>query len=150
MLTPMPKHTFDNDLSLNLKNVYRSRPFRAAINNILTMYVCFGIIIIFLQGLNLKSITSLGGLLLVCTRGIIGTRPFAGCLSLQHCQMCFGWGVGGAPVKGSTGTYLLSCKMIFCLFKRYCECVRGGISDLRVIKIWAHITQGLCTWETSR
>lgn len=45
-------------------------------------------------------------------------------------------------VKRSTGTYLLSCKMIFCLLERYCACV-GGISDLRVIKIWAHVALGL-------
>lgn len=52
-----------------------------------------------------------------------------------------GGGGGGVCVKRSAGTYLLSCKMIFCLLKRYCACV-GGISDLRVIKIRAHITLG--------
>lgn len=55
----MLKHTFHNDLSLNLKNLYGSSqlPPASAINNMLTMYVCFEIII-FLQGLHLKSITN--------------------------------------------------------------------------------------------
>lgn len=140
------QHNFHNDPSLNLKNLYsiRAVPPASAINNVLTKHVCFGIII-FLQRLNLKSIKGAGGSLLVCGWRIIGTGPFAACLSLQHCQMCFGWGVGGA-VKRSAGTYLLGCKMIFCLFKRCqkcvrkCVCARGGIGDLRVIKIWAHIT----------
>lgn len=124
-----PRHHFDNDPSLNLKNLYsiRAVPAARAINNILTMHVCFGIII-FLQRLNLESINGARGSLLVCSWGIIGTGPFAVRLSLQHCQMCFGWGA----VKRSTGTYLLGCKMIFCLFKRCqkcmrkCVCVGGG------------------------
>lgn len=140
----MPKHTFDNDPSLNLKNLYSSRPVPAAIaiNNILTMYVCFEIII-FLQGLNLKSITSVGGSLLVAyaAEELLEQGP-----SLPVCHYnTVKCALARGTVKGSTGTYLLSCKMIFCLFKRYRECVWWGISDLRVIKIWAHITQGLCT-----
>lgn len=64
MHIPMPKYTSDNDPSLNLKNLYSSRPVPAAIaiNNILTMYACFEIII-FLQKLNLKSIMGVGGLI---------------------------------------------------------------------------------------
>lgn len=58
----MLKHTFHNDLSLNLKNLYSSSqlPPASVINNMLTMYVCFAIII-FLQGLHLKSITNAKG-----------------------------------------------------------------------------------------
>lgn len=64
MQISVAQHSFHNDPSLNLKNLYsiRAVPPASAINNVLTKHVCFGIII-FLQRLNLKSIKGAGGLI---------------------------------------------------------------------------------------
>lgn len=48
------------------------------------------------------------------------------------------WALAGGAVKRSAGTYLLGCKMIFCLFKRcqecmrkcVCVCVCAGVSEI--------------------
>lgn len=53
--------------------------------------------------------------------------------------------VAAMALKGSAGTYLLGCKNDFLSLQEalpeYSMCA-GGISDLRVIKIRAHITHG--------
>lgn len=68
MHIPVPQHMIHNDLSLNWKNLQSSRtvPAASAKNNILMMYICFEILI-FLQGLNLKSIMGV----CVCGAGLI-------------------------------------------------------------------------------
>jgi len=57
---------------------------------------------------------------------------------------------GGGVLKAARGLICSAVKWFSVSSSDIASVCAGGISDLRVIKIWAHSTRGLCTWSLHR